>query len=225
MVSAYDYARMCANVYEDAPPSFSIWHPWKPRNTCGGGFQAITYKSGANKNWVVAFRGTWDCQDLKTDLKLGVANRGLGRPSLWPVDKAVAYYREVRDAARQCGDEKVGLSITGHSLGGALATIVAMREGKARAVAFNPPGVMELLQYDGPGWMEKLGSEWEVINFNVGCDLVHRESYQPGKTITLPSRVHGLNLPLEWHRIKNIVETIFLSPQADDDPSEWVGDD
>ena len=86
------------------------------------GFQAGMFVKGGQK--VVAFRGTAQAMDGVADLKLGTGMNS-------------SYFYEGEEFAAKSG---VNTIVTGHSLGGAIAQIVANR-GDYVMATFNAPGV------------------------------------------------------------------------------------
>ena len=87
------------------------------------GFQAGIFKGG--NGTVVAFRGTAQTMDVVADGKLGTGMNS-------------SYF----DAGQKFVSRAAGpnVTVTGHSLGGAIAQVVANREGNVMAT-FNAPGV------------------------------------------------------------------------------------
>lgn len=90
------------------------------------GFQAGIYSNGHQV--VLAFAGTNDMKDCMTDLRESFG--------LW--DKQYQEAIELSQSVYQCFGDR--LVITGHSLGGSLATVAALATG-TMAVTFNSAGV------------------------------------------------------------------------------------
>jgi RHS repeat-associated protein len=139
-----DYARISSDVYnnEGAPKGWSrlsekdlkamgldpeMFYSQKDGKS---GFYAALYKNNETSAYVLAFRGTHDLNDWKTDFK-----QALGRETE-QYDKAVTLAQSVKNAM----PEQSGLVMTGHSLGGGLASVTSLRTGTI-GITFNPAGV------------------------------------------------------------------------------------
>jgi putative lipase involved disintegration of autophagic bodies len=114
-------------VYGDAPlPPGSGWVPAAPQAAAGvfDGFQAAAFsKDGAT---IIAFRGTAQAIDAVVDLKLTAGMNST--------------YFSAGENYAQPYTHRPNVYICGHSLGGAIAQVVANRLG-FKFVTFNAPGV------------------------------------------------------------------------------------
>jgi hypothetical protein len=120
-----DLGLLAAAVYDD-DPSVSGWSSPGHRRASSSwnGFQAATFvRDGVT---VIVFRGTSQTMDVAADLKLGT-----GMNSTYFSD-GEAYV----ESAQVVGD----LWVCGHSLGGAIAQVVANRRS-LKMITFNAPGV------------------------------------------------------------------------------------
>jgi pimeloyl-ACP methyl ester carboxylesterase len=117
---------LLANAVYDEVPAVQGWSCPGHRVASGGlnGFQAATFTQGGFT--VLVFRGTAQVMDVAADLKLGT-----GMNSTYFSDG------EAYAAAVPPGDN---VYVCGHSLGGAIAQVVANRGGY-KMVTFNAPGV------------------------------------------------------------------------------------
>jgi len=117
---------LLANAVYDAVPAVQGWNCPAHRVASGGlnGFQAATFTQAGVT--VLVFRGTAQAMDVAADLKLGT-----GMNSTYFSDG------EAYAAAVPPGDN---VYVCGHSLGGAIAQVVANRGGY-KMVTFNAPGV------------------------------------------------------------------------------------
>jgi pimeloyl-ACP methyl ester carboxylesterase len=117
---------LLANAVYDTVPAVRGWTCPGHRVASGGlnGFQAATFTQGGVT--VLVFRGTAQAMDVAADLKLGT-----GMNSTYFADG------EAYAAAVPPGDN---VYVCGHSLGGAIAQVVANRGGY-KMVTFNAPGV------------------------------------------------------------------------------------
>jgi hypothetical protein len=130
-----------------------------------GGFFAAMYKRQDGCR-ALAFRGTDDLVDVfRDDLALAI---GRVPPQ---VEHALAFSREVGLSPQD--------AVTGHSLGGALALLVAAADNRP-AVTFNAPGVADScgrvaaspLGTRVLGMMQRCGGFRRVLNIRIGGDLV-----------------------------------------------------
>ena len=118
---------LLANAVYDELPAVQGWNcPEHQRASSGwNGFQAATFTQGG-VTAVLVFRGTSQTMDVAADLKLGTGMN-------------TSYFSdgEAYAASVPPGDD---VYVCGHSLGGAIAQVVAIRGGY-RMVTFNAPGV------------------------------------------------------------------------------------
>lgn len=125
MATLLELARLANAVY-DLSPNVPGWVRTAMKTASGrlDGFQAATFARGGDV--VVVFRGTAQAMDVVADAKLGTGMNS-------------TYF----DAGEEFAEPYQGKSnvvVTGHSLGGAIAQIVANRGGFVMAT-FNAPGV------------------------------------------------------------------------------------
>lgn len=86
-----------------------------------GGFSATVFKDTNTNEYVIAFRGSDDIQDFRDDLIMGATSTGLlGDVTNKQFSQAFAFASE-QIARIQAQNPDAKISITGHSLGGALA--------------------------------------------------------------------------------------------------------
>lgn len=180
-VSAAEFSAMALDVYADKGKGTRVYS-WTRQNFLGdpqNGFFAAAYQTPRTKKLVVAFRGTqfeslvdWKNNALNT---VGLASFN------WDgqLNTALAYFRSVRSiyASSEC-------AVCGHSLGGFLASMVAIREG-VLGVTFNPAplgasGAPQLMQ-------TMLGRKSaRLVNFRLKGDVVSgMRTFNLGKVIEL----------------------------------------
>lgn len=141
------------------------------------GFFGAIYKNRAGQ-FIVAYRGTeiTDPGDISADVAIGRSAIGLIERLIGTADFK---HRQIEDAARLLSHAAKELSVsdrncvvTGHSLGGALAKVVAANQGY-RVVAFNAPGVKQDI-----GNRKFLG---RITNVRTRGDVVSRVGDQEGE--------------------------------------------
>lgn len=153
MASLFDYAALSATVYNNARGAGNVIanlpFGWVPKGYVTGtglnGFTAGAYQNGSDI--VIAFKGTdaaldslanalGSAVDLAADLALAV---GLGSIQL---SQAALFYQEVK-----AGNPSANITFTGHSLGGGIASVLAVwfnrpatvfDEAPFEATALNP---------------------------------------------------------------------------------------
>lgn len=124
--SVYELARLANAVYDVSRIEIDGWARRMPFGSSRG-FYAALYER--KEHWVLALRGTDDGYDLLPDAQIFAA--------LVPVQLSQA-----QDALNRSLllSQKSKLVLTGHSLGGGLAALLATQYSK-HAVTFNAPGV------------------------------------------------------------------------------------
>ena len=131
MASVLELAKLSAAVYSDSPASGDWMRFGLPHKEEGSGFKSALYHKAAVGEFALVVAGTdpGELDDLKSDAQLA-----LGRmPSQYRVART-AY-----NLAAQFVDEDATY-LTGHSLGGGLASMLAKEHGDP-VVTFNAPGM------------------------------------------------------------------------------------
>jgi Ca2+-binding RTX toxin-like protein len=137
------------------------------QKTDATGFQAVAYKN-ANNEIVISYRGTDELKDVFTDLQLPFGHND-------QYDAAKAFYKQVSDA-----NQNAPISLTGHSLGGALAQLVGAATD-TKATAFNAPGVANLLPSVLPENDNRTPADFtNITNHNLLADAVSTWGTQLG---------------------------------------------
>ena len=101
-----------------------------PYYNTSSGVQAALYRNRLTNEMVIAYRGTDQTEDLLVDLQIALGN--ISQEQLLDAEN---FYNAV---ITQYGDSNI--TITGHSLGGALAQLVGAETG-VETVTFNAPGM------------------------------------------------------------------------------------
>ena len=226
MVTTNQYAELSDNVYNDSGVPFG----WAKLNVPGGinpnsGFYASAYQNTATGEIVIAIRGTQlnDAGDLAADAQIAA-----GRvPDQY--QDAAAFYDTVR---AQYGDS-ANIALTGHSLGGALASLLAAEKAAdgVQATVFNALGVKGVVDNPDNGFNPN-GDYSNVHNYNALFDPISNLPLgQIGKVNTvfvssfplIPdlmepfiARFHPVLLSyflLDQHSIDNLVNANFAAAQ------------
>jgi hypothetical protein len=147
-----------------APPGYTVVGALGNDAT---GFQGAIYKSDATGHYTVAYRGTelTELKDVQTDAAIkfdGSAFQGQLKDAQRLTDQAVSTYG------------KHNVSITGHSLGGAIAQVESARVGLS-AEAYNAPGMSEYIREKYPDARVEL-----VTNHNRQSDPISTVGTQAG---------------------------------------------
>ena len=137
---AFSYATAANDVYKNHPPHpiGCAGHQVASSQSDGSGFYAEIY-GDAQSGFVIAFRGTQETQDWVDDMLQGLnGNQQLNEQFA----EAADYMAHIMDVMANCfpGAKK---TITGHSLGGALAQYAATLAGDGYQTAtYNPAGLL-----------------------------------------------------------------------------------
>ncbi|MHB8760672.1 MAG: Mbeg1-like protein, partial [Thiobacillus sp.] len=149
------------------------------------GFAAIAVRNEATGEVIIAYRGTDGWNDItNADLQLALQN---DVPKQYP--EAAAFYTDVKN------EYGSNITITGHSLGGALAQLVAAITG-VPAYTYNAPGV-EAIYQTLPDVNEGVtaASFTNINNYNMAFDAVSTRGAQLGNTVNYdPSSLEGLQI-------------------------------
>lgn len=108
-------------------------------NPSGAGFFAEFYSNSQKKEYVLSIRGTdgndKDWSDLESDIQLAMGKT----PA--QIKHAMVAYRRVKELAQKEFGSGYNLYLTGHSLGGGLASLLSAKNAGLPTVTFNAPGM------------------------------------------------------------------------------------
>ncbi len=188
MANLLELAQLSSAVYETADlknrKSVGKWTctHYKLASGSMNGFQAAIFVKDGQR--VVAFRGTAQAMDGVADLKLGTGMNS-------------SYFYEGEEFAEKAG---AGAIVTGHSLGGAIAQIVANRGGYTMAT-FNAPGVGVIASRN----ILKSTSFMNAIRTGGMLASIVRHPVQAGSDIWHAfGTVNGVNICLENDAVSQI---------------------
>ncbi len=168
MTTVVDLAKLSEGVYE-SKQSIGEWLRFGlPFEQEGSGYKSALFRNRRTTDYALAIAGTspTEMDDLHSDMQLA-----LGRtPDQFRVATS-AYY----DALNRTGG-LVGFYVTGHSLGGGLASMLAKQFGDP-TVTFNAPGMARAfahLQANNPGMSVASDEERKVLHICAFFDVVSR---------------------------------------------------
>ncbi|WP_110955857.1 lipase family protein [Anaerosinus massiliensis] len=142
-ITTIEYCALCNAVYDGSIPDGweklpGGWYAPDPESFCGQAYIKGT-------EIVLAIRGTSNIQDVETDVLLVLKEKGI---HFWHVIEF--YYSAIFNNPPYNNYENYPFSITGHSLGGALAQYLSYmlfinnNETPIPTETFNAPGIIEL---------------------------------------------------------------------------------
>ena len=168
MTSVVDLAKLSDGVYEDKQ-SVGEWLrrglPFEQENS---GYKSALYQNRTSADFALAIAGTspTELDDLRSDYQLAMGRM----PDQYRVART-AYYA----AGEQTGG-LVSIYLTGHSLGGGLASMLAKQFGDP-LVTFNAPGMARAfsdLQSNNPGMGVARDEDRKVLHLCAFFDVVSR---------------------------------------------------
>ncbi len=188
MATILELAQLSKAVYDTPPSAPSGWTLASFRSAAAGGMseglQGAVFTRGSET--VIAFRGTNTAQDVLPDLQLGVGMN-------------TNYYSAAQEfAAAYSGASDV--SLTGHSLGGAIAQVVGNR-GQFKFATFNAPGVAVIATSNPSELIGPLAAV-RVVG-SIGTAILHPIQAAQDVRATFRS-VTGVNVCLQWDQVSRV---------------------
>ena len=151
------------------------------------GFYSTAFKD-KDGNIVIAYRGSDDVSDIKSDLEM---INGTKLPEQFY--DAEQFYEDIKAA-----NPKAKIILTGHSLGGALSQLVAAHNEDAFAVTFNAPGTKDIIDHESG-----LSDSGNIYNVIVDGDKISGTLEQPGVTQLIDAKTDRFGDKLHPHAIGN----------------------
>ena len=162
------------------------------------GFSATVFKDTSTGEYVIAFRGTelTDMNDLRSNKQMFF---DLENPQF---DSARNFVKE-KIAEISFHDPDAKISLTGHSLGGTLAQLIAY-ENELEALTFNAYGGKDIIKKQSSYDESKFNSSQNnVHNFILATDVIAVSSEQYGNTYVIETKT-----PIVSHGIKEVLSHI-----------------
>ncbi len=143
----YTYAQMANRAYDDQPQAPEGWKvvPGSTVNDKSTGFAATAFQNPVTKEIVIAYRGTDNLNPFRAghDINADKAIAGVpGHPWDPQFTQGLDYAKKIMDAHPEAAGK---ISVTGHSLGGALAQVSSQMYGLP-GVTFDPGGAKNLVE-------------------------------------------------------------------------------
>jgi hypothetical protein len=225
-IAAVEFAALAANAYaepKDAPKGSRVFR-WTRQNFLGdptNGFFAAAYHSGRSAQLVIAYRGSGgDLGDWGLAGNLGNMFGVTSSKLVWnsQLNTAIAYF----DACRSIYSPS-SVAVCGHSLGGFLAAMVALKRG-VRGITFDRPSLF-YSSIATLGW-DSVPSGSNLVNFRGKGDPVSaiRDGYGRWITVelnTISNIVAGRGRATLTHSIDELYEAMMLHPKSDKPPENW----
>lgn len=172
-------AKLSQQAYRKEPRIIDGWKPCLEEENKSTGFKAVAYKN--KDHIIISYCGTNDTKDVASDMQLG-----LGKIPEQYID-ANNFYLKVCENNPECS---VGL--TGHSLGGSLAELVASKHEKTAAVTFNAYGVDKIVNSEC-GKKLNMKENYNSFNYIVDGDPVSNSSKHVGSTTIVQQKADVKN--------------------------------
>lgn len=224
MATMLSYAQISRDVYEsESDTSIPGWSRlFTFDNDHVTGFYGAVYQAEDTREIVVAFRGTWDFSG-DVDADVAIVTSKLPEKQY---DHALSLYQFALNKYVKPND--FDMSLTGHSLGGALTSLVSATTG-VPGVAFNAPGVKEIVTS-----LPKAGDPdaCDVLNLNAAHDPVSAVGEQIGKIVNIDVDQSWLDWIIRYlspvvyryqqHKMKRLVAAVSAHQLRDDPPTAWL---
>ena len=219
MASIYELANLSALAYDANKIKFGSWlRIDKEGLNTGQGFYAELYKNSQAKEIVMTIRGTdfdsKDKSDFISDIQLA-----LGRTPNQLEKARDAYERFKVSARREVGSGYAGY-LTGHSLGGGLASLLSATMRGLSTVTFNAPGMQRSfigghlismvgrynLQFVDTSQMLHLRATGDVVSIGTGKHMGEVQEVYVNQWGD--DKIVGASRHLAQHSITHMVESL-----------------
>jgi len=191
MASVFELAKLSKMTYDSTAVVYRDWY--KKRHF--GHSSGLGFMGGEDADW----------SDILSDVQIGLGQS----PS--QLIKAKDAYAAVKSIAKDEFRDNYNFYLTGHSLGGGLATILSARNGGKPTVTFNAPSAMR--SFIG-GYLFRLNTD-NILHIRASGDMV---SWLNGRHIGKvddiyinhwgDSKMLGASRHLAQHSISNMVDSL-----------------
>lgn len=164
-----DAISMSLDIYIGKRSVINNWKPIKSVHNLENGFDANVYRK--NNDIIIAYGATNDDKDVYTDVQM--ANGNL--PNQY--EDAVELYSKVKNENKDCN-----ITVTGTSLGGSLAELVASTFEDTKAITFNAYGTAKIIE-NNSNEENGLKDNKNTYNYITLGDPVSTSAKHVGQTI------------------------------------------
>ncbi len=162
-------ALMCRNVYNDEQKNIDGFDPVDKIEDSETGLRAVAYKK--KNDIIVAYCGTNDSKDFISDAQMAMNEV----PDQF--EKANQFYLDT--VAKY---PKASVMVTGHSLGGSLAELIASKNQGTHALTFNSFGIHNIMTNKERKNGTVFQDNKNVFNYIIMGDPVSNSTKHVGKT-------------------------------------------
>ena len=185
MTSVVDLAKLSNAVYNDTVKVEQWLRVGLPITQAGSGFKSALFQHMQNGDYALAIAGTEaDLDDLRSDVQIFFGS----------IPSQHRYARNAYHFSMSVTGGFAGLYVTGHSLGGGLASMLGKEHGEP-TVTFNAPGMARSyasFEASEPGVTSVKDEDRKVLHIRASFDVV---SVGTGK-----------------HMGKDAVKSVYTSP-------------
>ncbi len=219
MASVFELATLSEMTYDSKRVTFRDWkRKGKFGPPSGRSFYCEYYFNVKKREVVLAIRGTdagdgeTDMSDIASDIQIGLAHT----PS--QLKKAKEAYSIVKSLASESFNHGYNFYLTGHSLGGGLASLLSAINGGKPTVTFNAPGVQRT--FTGSHLINNLTPTGSLLN--TIKNMYHMSSVNTDQMLHL--RAVGDVVSLATGRHMGKVEDVYVGTYSgEDEDAEFAG--
>lgn len=228
MTTIRDLAKISSMAYHTEQTQYNEWTKVSQSgNPSGKGFYSVIFRNQSTDEFVLGIRGTdgdsKDWSDFMSDVEIAAGTT----PSQFAAAKQA--YEKAKGVASRLTDSGFKLYLTGHSLGGGLASLLSASKGGLPTVTFNAPGMKRA--YVG-GYIIPLVGQFnlsyvktnKMIHIRATGDVVSKATGpHMGKVTDVyvdkwgDDKILGASRHLAQHSIDNMFEAMANIPWTQED--------